>query len=160
MKIRITVVAIILCAAVIVLAITEQWSVPAGAIVYQTIADGTGGCAMYYVTTNGTGYIVWLDKKGQEKYRNTLIPAGLSPVISCTKKMLIFTVYSTSSLHYAVAVDSKGVETEIKKDHAYMYPPVLPGLGSNQSSADKKGFFIQSIKTNNMGATLYRYTYK
>jgi hypothetical protein len=160
MKARITAVAIILSAAAIIMAITEQWSVPAGKMVYQTVADGAGGCAVFYVDTNNVGHLAWLDKKGQEKYRDTLVPGIASPVVACTKKMLVYTVYTTSSVIYAVAVDSKGNKTEIKKDPAIMYPPNVPGLGTGVLGTDKKGFFIQSINNSNMTATLYRYTYK
>jgi len=160
MKKTITIVAIILCASAIVLAVTEQWSVPAGAHVYQTVADGSGGCAVYFVQTNGTGKVVWLDKKGQEKYSKTTIVSVTSPILSCSKKQLIFNVFPTSSLPYVVSVDIKGNETEIKKDHEVVYSASLPGIGGLQVPYDKKGFFVQSIKTNAPGATLYRYSNK
>lgn len=160
MKISLLTIAVVLTISAVVLALTEQWSIPTGAMVYQAVADGSGGCAVYYIGTNGTGNLVWLDKKGQEKYRKTMVAGGIAPIISFSKKVLVFNMFSTSILHYAVAVDSKGNETEIKIPNEIVYPASLPGIGSLQLPSDKKGFFIQSIATNSTGATLYRYSYK
>jgi hypothetical protein len=160
MKIKIITLLTILLASVVVYAITEQWSMPAGAYVYQTVADGSGGCAVYFVQTNSIGKVVWLDKKGQEKYSKTMIVGAPAPIASCTKKMLIYNMFPTSSLPYIVTVDSKGIETAIKKDHEVVYPGSLPGIGGVQILSDKKGFFVQSVKTNTPGATLYRYSNK
>lgn len=160
----------------IAFAITEEWNLPAGQMVYQTCADGAGGCAIFYLKTNGTTRISWLDKKGIEKYGKVINLAFPTPIVVCTKKQLVFSDFPTNGLPYMISVDSKGQESEIKMNYSAIYPASItsiPGntsfndkksffsaIPGNASFSDKKGFFAQTITTNSGMSTFHRFSYK
>ena len=141
-------------------AATKEWSLEGGVNIPQLVADGTGGCAFYWYHTNGYPEIVWIDKKGEIKYRKAIMSPSQYPILRCGKKELVYLATSTSSLPYAVQVSSKGVEQEIKVPHTVMYPPYSMGAGSYQVPSDKKGFFVMEYVTNVPAFRLVRYSYK
>ncbi|MCX7002188.1 MAG: hypothetical protein NTV22_02815 [bacterium] len=67
-------------ASVTAFAVTEAWSYGDDiAAVYQILADGAGGCAMFGFSTNGQALVVWLDNKGAAKYTKRItIPAAVA----------------------------------------------------------------------------------
>lgn len=141
-------------------AATKQWSIGGGTIVQQLVADGTGGCAFYWYSTNGYAEIVWVDRKGVIKYRNKIYGGSQKPILRCGKKELVYLTSSTSSLPFAVQVDSKGVEQEIKIPHTLIYQPYSSSQGNFVMPSDKKGFFVGEQSTNPPAYHIVRYSYK
>lgn len=162
----IIIIAALAIASLAVFAATEQWRYDGWHIIYQVAADGTGGCAIYRITTNGSASVVWLDKDGQPKYglvMNNQVPL-LSPIIYCNKKNgLAFTMYMGSSTNKEIGlvlVDKKLNETVITAPGKHIIPAAYPYGSTGTTTSDKKGFFAAEISTNGVGTTLIRYTYK
>ncbi len=153
-------VSILLIACVCAFAATKQWSVDAGAMIYQTVIDGKGGCSFMRGNTNGTFEILRVDKKGAVNYQKVVRFFSMSQIISATPKELVYGNSTTSGVTFIVHVDKKGNETEIMDASRRYWPPWLPGISSYNSSSDKKGFFVQSLSTNYTSTVLERYTYK
>jgi hypothetical protein len=160
MKLYIIIVLVAASVCLLTYAATKEWSLEGGVNIPQLVADGSGGCAFYWYTTNAGTEIVWVDKKGVTKYRKVIMSPSQYPILRCGKKELVYLTTSTSSLPYAVQVSSKGVEQEIKVPHTVMYPPYSMGVGSYQVPSDKKGFFVMEYATNGPVFKLVRYSYK
>jgi hypothetical protein len=158
-------IAILAVASLAVFAATEQWRYDGWHIVYQVAADGTGGCAVYRVTTNGSASIVWLDKNGQAKYDRVSeqVPL-LNPIIYCNKKnglaFAAVTGSSTNKVMGLILVDKKLNESVMTAPGKHLMPGSYPYGSTGTSTTDKKGFFAVEMSTNGVGATLIRYTYK
>ena len=155
--------AVILVGAITVFAATEQWRFDGWSRVLQVVADGAGGCALFRVETNGVAAsVVWLDNKGQVKYEKENLLEVPGPIISCTKKELIFSTSGTSTSTLSVVilqVDKKGAEQEISEPESFMISPAYQFPQSVLK--DKKGFFAVALSTNEpRRMSLVRYTYK
>jgi hypothetical protein len=146
-------------------AATEQWRYDGWHIIYQVAADGTGGCAIYRITTNGSASVVWIDKNGQAKYDRVMDQVPLiSPIIYCNKKNgLAFVTFSTGPTNKVlemIMVDKKLNESATTTPGRHIVPGSYPYGSTGTSTFDKKGFFVTEMATNGVGATLVRYTYK
>ena len=90
-------------------AATQQWTYerPMGQV-YQILCDGSGGCAIMAMDTNGLIRIAWLDSKGVVLYE-AVLPSGTSSlgVMSCDKSGMVYSVTTVSSA-YLVCVNKKG----------------------------------------------------
>ncbi len=141
-------------------AATEQWRKDPVGFIYQIVADGKGGCAYVYADTNFAFSVVWLDKKGEVKFQETLIsflPLH-GPVILCTPKQLIYS--DAIGLPSLVQVDKKGVPAQVPSFKGYLYP-VLGGGLPKEKLTDKKGFFVVNVDTNApLAESLVRYSKK
>ena len=155
--------AMLLLATLAVVAATEQWRYDGWSRILQVVADGSGGVAFFRLETNGVAAsIVWLDKKGALVYESANMLELIGPIISCTKKELIFTRGEGNPPNRTiilVQVDSKGNEQTITEPGKYLVGPAFQfGQGI---SKDKKGFFAEALTTNSPYRTeLIRYTYK
>jgi len=157
--------AMLLLATLAVVAATEQWRYDGWHIIYQVAADGTGGCALYRVTTNGSASVVWLDKNGQAQYDRVMEAAALiNPIVYCSKKTgLAFTAFTgnpTNKVIGLVLVDKKLKETVTTVPGKNVVPGSYPYGSTGTANFDKKGFFVTEISTNGIGSVLVRYTYK
>jgi len=146
-------------------AATEQWRYDGWSIVYQVAADGTGGCAIYRISTNGTTSVVWLDKDGQEKYDRVMTQGPvISPIMYCNKKNgIAFSATEGSGTNQVVSmilVDKKLNETVTTVPGKNIMPGSYPYGSGATAATDKKGFFVIELSRNGVGATVVRYTYK
>ncbi|MCX7002191.1 MAG: hypothetical protein NTV22_02830 [bacterium] len=146
-------------ASVPALAVTEAWSYGDDlATVYQILADGAGGCAMYGITTNGQSIIVWLDKKGTATYTKR-ITNSMYGLAAASKKEIVYS-NATASPYVFTHVDKKGVETSVTDAAFNLATTQLgpPGLAQNQ--ADSKGFFAIKLPLGPGVIKLVRFNYK
>ena len=146
-------------AAGILLAATEQWSYSAPAPVQQIVADGKGGCAFVSTDTNGISSVVWLDKKGVNKFVYDIGSVFfIQPsILSCSKKELIF---GPPGFPVLAQVDKKGNVQAVADLTGYLMPfPVLFPIGFSELS-DRKGFFVVNVNTNSGQNTIVRYSFK
>ena len=155
---------VILVCTITAYAATEQWRFDGWERILQVVADGSGGCALFRIETNGVAAsVVWLDRDGQVKYEKENFLEIPGPIISCTKKELIFSTTGTSTSTLSVVilqVDKKGVEKETS-DPAYFLTSVGYDQEPMNSVKDKKGFFAVALTTNELRRiSLVRYTYK
>jgi len=149
---------VVACAATAALAVTEAWSYGDDlAAVYQILADGTGGCAMFGFATHGETIIVWLDKKGTATYAKRV--ASSLGLASINKNGI---VYSSSSAPPAAFthVDKKGIETTVADAGFSLMPTMLFPTGLAQNPADSKGFFAMKAPTGPGSFKVARFTYK
>jgi hypothetical protein len=160
MKLYIVILLSAVSVCLLAVAATRQWSIDGGFAVQQLVADGYGGCALYWYRTNVGGEIVWVDKKGVIKYRKELHGVIQFPIIRCGKKELVYIVSTNAHMSYAVHVHGKGVEQEIRKARTLVETPYIFGSGSYQKPSDKKGFFTGEYTTNPPIFHVVRYTYK
>lgn len=145
-------------AATLLFAATEQWSYTAPAAVYQIVGDGKGGCAFCAADTNDISTVVWLDKKGAEKFvYGPVTPIFMQPtILSCSKKELIF---GPPGFPIIAQVDKKGDVQAVAGLTGYLLPtPLVFPFGASQLS-DKKGFFVINVNTHSGQNTIVRYSF-
>jgi hypothetical protein len=112
---RTTIAVIVLCAVSFIrAAVTEQWYITLSDMgdpdYAQIVADGKGGCALLYYSTNDQKglKLIWIDKKQQIIYQKEFavdLPIAIS---ACDGKQL--TYIHGLSRHTVVVVDTKGNE--------------------------------------------------
>lgn len=139
-------------------AVTEAWSYGDDlSVVYQILADGAGGCAMFGITTNGESIIVWLDKKGTVNYTKRMVSSyGLASV---SKKEIVYSNFSVPPYVFT-HVDKKGTETSVTDAAFNLMTSMLFPTGLAQNQADSKGFFAIKLPTGPGVVKLARFTYK
>jgi hypothetical protein len=157
MKIRICLIALATCLLLVlsVHALTRQWSVPSDSAVLTLITDGKGGCAIVSYETNGAYSVIWVDQKGQEKYRKTFPVGTQVTVCKCSKKELFYTTTATSG-QQLVQVDKKGNEQTATE------PATLSYCIGQFKCDDAKGVFLIVMNTNQgpQRAEVVRYSSK
>ena len=144
-------------------AATEQWRLDGWSRIMQVMADGAGGAAFFRMETNGTAAaVVWADKKGAIIYQHENLMEFPSPIISCTKKELVFSRVSGTPTNESIViaqVDKKGNEQIIAEPGKYLIPPVY--VYGPSDIRDRKGFFAVSMTTNQpYRSELIRYSRK
>ena len=144
-------------------AATEVWkydrnSDPDGAMLFQIVNDGKGGCATVWSNTNELFNIVWLDKKGKVKYNQQMYGFFFSPniIMQCSKKQLVY--LSGAPIPMIVQVNSKGKAKVIGTLNGYL-TGILTIPIPQQKLSDKKGFFAVNADTNSVYHTLIRYSH-
>lgn len=140
------------------LAATQLWTFGPVLAVYQVVADGSGGCAVGWIETNGFMFVTWLDKKGNEVFSHRgsgFSPGG--PVLGCNKKQLVYA--DVPGLFTTVTVDRKGVATVVTALGAFLQEP--PGSPSSRCKLDDpRGIFLVNMNTNTGFQTLIRMSHK
>jgi hypothetical protein len=122
-------------------AATERWNYTAPFVqIFQIVADGTGGCGVLGIATNGHFFVAYLNKKGTPLYEKDLgAAANCLGIARVTTKNLAYWVQSVAG-SVLIHVNQKGVEQTISQVNFGYYPSaMLPFYNSNFS--DKKGFF-------------------
>jgi hypothetical protein len=143
--------------AVPLFAATKQWSTPAHwSTIYQIVADGKGGCAVYGTGTGGY-FLAWYCKKGQEIY-TTQLTGSSAGIYACSKKSLAYNRQGTAH-HEMIVVDTSGAETPVSENQVDFYY-----IGSSTHGVsvthDKKGYFVPKRNMDTGKTYVTRYTYK
>jgi len=138
-------------------AATVEWSFPTDlAAGYYLKADGKGGCVVWGVRTNGTYRVIWLDKKGEAIYDQTLPLPILG--LSFGKRGLLYS-YISAPAYTAVLVDKNGAETPVVSPGEHTLTAFTTVIVSEVM--DKKGFFVFRLPTAPPQIiTIVRYSYK
>ena len=140
------------------LAVTEAWSYGDDiAAVYQILADGAGGCAMFGFSTNGQVLVVWLDNKGAAKYTKRITSS--SGLASANKKEFVYSNASATPFVFT-HVDKNGTETSVTDAAFDLATTQLGPSGLAQNPADSKGFFAVKLPTGPGSVKLARFNYK
>jgi hypothetical protein len=138
-------------------AVTEEWSTRENwTIIYQVVADGKGGCAVFG-SVPGAYVIAWYDRKGDEIYDTTFTAPSFG-LYSCTKKSLSYSKYGGVD-YEMIVVDKDGSETTVLQgntDFSYI------GIPPYQVSVvqDKKGYFVAKVNKGNGKWFVTRYSHK
>ena len=158
---------ILLCscclASLTLVAVTEQWRYDTGEEVLQVVADGKGGCAVFYGGTNSTYSCVWLDRKGRILYQASgpgSGPFGIG-ITACSPKQLLYADFST--FPQLVQVRKQRAPVPVAALGGFVigtpFAPVPIPVPSSQVG-DRKGFFVVNTNTNAEEDTVIRYSYK
>jgi len=139
-------------------AVSEAWSYGDDlATVYQILADGAGGCAIFGITTNGQSIIAWLDKKGTALYTKRI--ASSYGLAAASKKAIVYSSI-TAPPYVFIHVDNKGAETTITDAPYNLMTSLLFPTGLAQNQVDSKGFFAVKLPIAPGSVKLARFTYK
>ncbi|NLF39642.1 hypothetical protein GX586_09370 [bacterium] len=138
-------------------AATVEWSFPTDLSAgYYLKADGKGGCAFWGVKTNGSYRVIWLDRKGEVIYDQT-VPQPIFGFTLGTRGLLYS--YPSAPTYTAVLVDKNGAETPVFSPGEHTLTAFTTIFASEVM--DKKGFFVFRIPTAPPQAiTVVRYSYK
>jgi len=140
-------------------AVTEEWSYGEDlAAVYQILADGAGGCAMYGITTNGQSIVVWLDKKGVAQYTKRFANS-MYGLAAASKKEIVYSNASAPPMVFT-HVDKKGIETTVTVASYNLVTSILGPAALSQNQADSKGFFALKLPMVSGPIQMARFSYK
>jgi len=126
-------------------AATERWNYTAPfAQIFQIVADGTGGCGVLGVATNGHFFVAYLNKKGTPLYEKDFGAAvNCLGIARVTAKNLSYWVQSVAG-SVLIHVNHKGVEQTISQVNSAYYPSgIIPFYKCEFS--DKKGYFSSKV---------------
>ena len=142
-------------------AATVQWTYERPmADVLQMTSDGSGGCGILAVDTNGLIRVAWLGSKGEVLYE-VVLPSGATSfgLMSCDKAGLLYSVVA-GSMWYLMYIDRRGGQTTILDPASNIMPTVFPAFYTSRFS-DAKGFFAtQKAMTPPNLARIVRYARK
>ena len=155
MKTKLLILSAVLLMSIVSYAVTEQWSSDYHDYINQIRSDHKGGCSMIAGDGPYTNTVIWYDKKGNEKYRKTII-ASLS-IAACTKKYMAYTVLIKDGTNaYLIQVDKKGNESKIEESDISIG---VPGKHTKVLE-DKKGYFVVKRNYNTKKSKMTRLSYK
>ena len=122
-------------------AATVQWTYERPlSVVLQIMSDGSGGCGILAVDTNGLFCVAWLGSKGEVLYEVVLPSSVMSfGVMSCDKAGLLYSVVS-GGMYYLMYIDRKGGQSVILDPASNIIPTITPAYFTSRFS-DAKGFF-------------------
>ncbi|NLF39643.1 hypothetical protein GX586_09375 [bacterium] len=138
-------------------AATVEWSFPTDLSAgYYLKADGKGGCVVWGIKTNGACRVIWLDRKGEVIYDQTL--PQLIYGLSIGTRGLFYT-YVSPPVYPGVFVDKNGTETPVTSPTEHTVTAFAAIIVSEVM--DKKGFFVFRLPTAPpQVVTIVRYSYK
>jgi hypothetical protein len=151
-------VALIFLGAVAAWAATQRWSYDSTPVIFQIVADGSGGCAYVRLETNTYISVLWLDRKGTLIYRVDLATNEPATIVRCTKKQLVYAAYQDSWRFVQVAND--GTATPITAGNNTLTVPLLRQEMPVNVMADRKGFFGVLVTIPGSRQTLVRFDNK
>jgi hypothetical protein len=149
-----TVHALIICTS---FAATEQWTIKDAQLITQIMADGSGGGAFVCRDASNNCRLVWFDKQGRELYRAAPTNAFPWPIVTCTKKTLLY--MDKRPLNVFVQVTPNGTESVITDAGASIGPSLIGVYGSSIIN-DSKGFFALKFFAAGSSNELLRFSNK
>ena len=136
----------VMVSAGIVYAATQAWTYerPMGAVL-QILADGSGGCGIFAMDTNGCSRVAWIDSKGVVKHEAVLANStNVFGLMSCDKSGLLYSIGWTGT-NVLISVDKNGVVTTIADPTNQVSATLgIPAYFTSRFS-DKKGFFATKM---------------
>ena len=142
-------------------AATQEWQIQVGSnYVLQTCADGSGGVAMIYGGGSTNFALIWLDKKGNTIFQDTLNSYSYGGILGCTKKDLIFVDVDLETNLFVYHVNSDGQKEIVPADPNTFNGQSSLVLSFLSKTSDTKGFFVTVTDTNNWQTSFVRYRNK